>query len=233
MGDQDRFENPDLIWSPEQLQTRLGDEQLVVLDVRPTHQVMAGVIPGAVHLDIFGLGLTHTREEAWEEMVHLMRSLLGLRGIGPEKTVVVYEEDSGYCAARSFWFLDYMGLDDVHVLDGGMRAWREWGGPLTRELVPPRAVRFPVQLRQEIFITADELAAALGEPDLLPLDTRSDEEWYGENTRGTPRGGTIPGAVHIEWTQFLNQKGCFKSPRELAALLESHGVTRDKAIVPF
>ena len=68
---------------------------------------------------------------------------------------------------------------------------------------------------------------------MVVLDTRADDEWLGTNTRGGPRGGTIPGAVHLEWTQYLDEAGKFKSPRDLAALFEAAGVVRDKAIVPF
>ena len=54
------FPNADLLWSPQQLHERLGDENLVILDTRATHQVLRGIIPGAAHFDLYGLGLTRT-----------------------------------------------------------------------------------------------------------------------------------------------------------------------------
>ena len=49
--------------------------------------------------------------------------LFSLRGVTPERPVVVYESDSGLRAARAFWFLEYLGHPDVAVLDGGVVAW--------------------------------------------------------------------------------------------------------------
>ena len=227
------FRNPDLIWTPENLHARLGDENLAILDVRPTHEVMRGIIPGAAHFDLYGVGLTHTRPGYFEEFINLMRSQFALRGAGGERTVVVYEEITGNRVARAFWLLEYIGHKDVHVLDGGMAAWRAAGYETTTEMRAPRPKSLKLVAQPEIFMSADDLNARLGDPNTVVLDTRADDEWLGTNTRGGPRGGTIPGAVHLEWTQYLDEAGKFKSPRELAALFEAAGVVRDKAIVPF
>ena len=227
------FPNRDLIWTPEDLHARLGDENLAILDVRPTHEVMGGIIPGAAHLDLYGVGLTHTRPGYFEEFINLMRSQFALRGVGTERTVVVYEETTGNRVARAFWLLEYIGHKDVHVLDGGMAAWRAAGYETASEMRAPRPKSLKLVARPDIFMSADDLNARLGDPNMVVLDTRADDEWLGTNTRGGPRGGTIPGAVHLEWTQYLDEGGKFKSPRELAALFEAAGVVRDKAIVPF
>jgi thiosulfate/3-mercaptopyruvate sulfurtransferase len=228
------YPNAQLLWTPQQLHARLGDEKLALLDVRPSHEVIAGVIPGAAHLDLYGLGLTRTTPELFEEWVHLMRSLLGLRGVGMDKTVAIYEEhQTGIRAGRAFWLLEYFGHTDVHVLDGGMLAWREAGYETTQEMAPPKPARLPVTPQAERFVSADELHGLLGQDDVQLLDTRTDDEYFGRNTRGGPRGGTIPGSVHLEWLHYLDEKGRMKPAAELAALFEQAGVTRDKRIVPF
>jgi len=128
-----------VLWTPRQLQARLGDEKLALLDVRPSHEILSGVIPGAAHLDLYGLGLTRTTPELFEEWIHLMRSLLGLRGVGMDKTVLIYEEhQTGIRAARAFWLLEYFGHGDVHVLDGGIAAWRAAGLGTAQEMKAPK-----------------------------------------------------------------------------------------------
>ncbi len=234
MAANESFPNAHLLWSPQQLHERMGDERLVILDVRPTHEVLGGIIPGAAHLDLYGVGLTRTTPDVFEEWVHLMRSLLGLRGVGMERTVCVYEEhQTGIRASRAFWLLEYFGHADVHVLDGGYLAWREAGFETTQEMQPPRPARLPIEPQPGLFVSADDLNALLNDGDVVPLDTRTDDEYFGRNTRGGPRGGTIPGAVHLEWTHYLDGKGRLKPPAELLALFEGNGVTRDKRIVPF
>lgn len=234
MATDDTFPNAPLLWSPQQLHERLGEEGLVVLDVRPSHEILPGIVPGAAHLDLYGLGLTKTTPELFEEWIHLMRSLLGLRGVGMDKTVVIYEEhQTGIRACRAFWLLEYFGHTDVHVLDGGIRAWIEAGLPTTTEMAAPRPSRLRIEPQAERFISADELADLLGQPDVQVLDTRTDDEHFGRNKRGGPRGGTLPGAVHLEWVHYLDDQGRMKAPAELLALFERNGVLRDKRIVPF
>ena len=234
MSAAERFPNGHLLWTPEELASRLGDENLVILDVRSTHQVVEGFIPGAAHLDIYGLSITKTVSPLFEEFINLMRSLLAMRGVGMERTVVLYEDDvTGMRAGRVFWLLEYFGHTDAHILDGGIKAWRDSGQETSTNMKAPKPHSLPISPREEIFITADALHGLLGSEDLLVLDTRTDDEYYGRNKRGGPRGGAIPGSVHLEWVHYLDQRGRVKPPAELLALFESHGVTRDKAIVPI
>ena len=37
------------------------------------------------------------------------------------------------------------------------------------------------------------------------VDVRSDGEWDGSNSRGNKRVGHVPGAIHVEWTNFLKE----------------------------
>ena len=44
--------------------------------------------------------------------------------------MIAYDEAAEGGAARLWWLLRHFGHDRVAVLDGGLRAWREEGGPL-------------------------------------------------------------------------------------------------------
>lgn len=226
------FPNGHLLWSPAQLKARLGDANLALIDLRPSHEIMDGVIPGAAHFDLYGIGLTQTTPQLFEEFVNLMRSLLGLRGVGMDKTVVFYEKTTGNRAARAFWLLEYFGHQDVHVLDGGMDAWRAAGYETTTRMAEPRPSSLKIAPRKELFISADELNARIARGEVVPLDTRTDDEYYGRHKRAA-RAGAIPGAVHLEWVHYLDDSGRYKPPSELGALFKSAGITPDKAIVPY
>lgn len=231
------FAHADLLWSAEQLRARQGSASqgsLILLDVRPTHQVMEGALPGAVHLDVFGIGLSATTPVLWDAFVELLRSLFSQRGVVPKQTVCVYEhERTGHLAARAFCLLAYLGHEDVHVLDGGLSAWQRAGGELSHTLAVPQASPFQAPCKEDSFISADGLNEMLGQPDLCVLDTRSEAEYLGHNKRGGPRGGTIPGSVHVEWRRCLQADGRLKPPAELHAMYEREGLTPDKCIVPF
>jgi thiosulfate/3-mercaptopyruvate sulfurtransferase len=226
------FPNADLLWTPAQLKARLGDPRLALVDLRASHEVMGGVIPGAAHFDLYGIGLTQTTPALFDEFINLMRSLLGLRGVGMDKTVVFYEAQTGTRVARAFWLLEYFGHTDVHVLDGGMEGWRAAGFGTTQQMAEPHPSSLKIKPRKELFISADELNERLAKGEVQPLDTRADDEYYGRHKRAA-RTGAIPKAVHVEWVHYLDEQGRFKPPSQLGALFRSAGITPDKAVVPY
>jgi thiosulfate/3-mercaptopyruvate sulfurtransferase len=227
------YTNPDLLWSPAELAARLRDPHLRVIDVRPTHTlVQEGWIPGAVHFDLFGLSLNNTAPEPLHAFMWAIEHVLEFRGVTLDTPVVFYEDIAGMRAARGFWLLEYLGHDDVHVLDGGFNAWKASGLPVAREMHAPQVTTFRTRPRPELHWSADELYAHLHDPDLAIIDTRTDDEYTGKSVRAA-RGGTIPGAVHIEWTRNLDAQGAFKTGPELRAMYEARGITSDKTCAAF
>src|SRR4030095_4682196 len=111
--------------------------------------------------------------------------------------------------ARGFWLLEYLGHDDVHVLDGGFHAWQAACYPVTKEPQRVQGVQVSSHTRGQLIISADDLHGLLSAEDVAVLDSRTDGEYTGRQVRAA-RGGTIPGAIHIEWTQNLDEHGAFK-----------------------
>ena len=63
----------------------------------------------------------------------MIHHVLELRGVNESKEVVFYEDNSGMRAARGLWFLEYYGHPNVKMLDGGFRAWKAAGAPVTSD----------------------------------------------------------------------------------------------------
>ena len=226
------YTNPELLWTPEQLHSRLGDPNLAILDVRASATYAQGWIPGAVHLDLFGISLNDTSPQPLAAFMWMIQHLFEQRGVNLDKTVVFYEGISGMRAARGFWFLEYLGHTDVHVLDGGLNAWQAAGYLVTTEAPRVREVQFQPRVRESLIINADDLHALLGAGDLALLDTRTDDEYLAKSVRAV-RGGTIPGSVHIEWVHNLDADGAFRPAAELRAMYATAGMHPDKTVVPF
>jgi thiosulfate/3-mercaptopyruvate sulfurtransferase len=227
------YTNPDLIWSPHELNARLHDPQVRIIDVRQTPTLVEeGWIPGAVHFDLFGISLSDTTPEPLEAFMWMIEHLFEARGVNLDTPVVFYEGVSGMRAARGFWFLEYFGHSDVHVLDGGFNAWKAAGFPVSHEMPAPRGTTFRPRPLPELHWSADQLNAQLRNTDLAVIDTRTDDEYYGKSVRAA-RGGTIPGAIHLEWVNNLDARGAFKTGTELRAMYEACGITPDKACVAF
>jgi thiosulfate/3-mercaptopyruvate sulfurtransferase len=227
------YANPDLLWSPQELQARLRDPNLRIIDVRPTHAlVQEGWIPGAAHFDLFGISLNNSAPEPLQAFMWAIEHVLESRGVNLDTPVVFYEDNTGMRAARGFWFAEYLGHSAAHVLDGGFHAWKTAGLPISHQMQAPPVTTFRPRVRPELHWSADEVQAHLGVADVAIIDTRSDDEYVGKSIRAA-RGGTIPGAVHVEWTNNLDAHGGFKPGGDLQAMYEARGITRDKACVPF
>jgi len=221
-----------LLTTPQELKAKLGSANLCVIDVRPAEQFAQGHIPGAVHFDLFGLSLVDTREAPLKAFMYMILHILELRGVNEAKEVVFYEEDSGMRAARGLWFLEYFGHPNARMLDGGIKAWKAAGFPVTTEAVAPKAAAFKTAERREVLATADDVLSALNKKEFSILDTRSEGEYRGTHVRAA-RGGAIPGAIHIEWTDNLDSSGKFKSDAELRAMYNKAGITPEKEVLSY
>lgn len=204
----------------------------LLLDVRPAHEFGRGQLPGAVHLDLWGMSLIDTDPAPLRAFLWIIEHLLALRGVSNDRAVVVYEEESGIRAARAFWFLEYFGHPDVRVLDGGVRAWRSAGLPIAAEPTAPIPTEWTGSRQESRLATWQDVHARLGRADVAILDTRTEGEFCGTTVRAA-RGGTIPGAVHVEWTEHLRDDGRFRSPGELRARYERAGVTPDREVIAY
>ena len=240
------YVNPQLLVNPNELASLLGvssgsasgrpmkvdTSTPILIDLRPAEVFVTGHIPGAVHLDLYGLSLVNTDSAPLDAFLWMIAHLLTTRGVDGHRTVVVYDDQSGMRAARAFWFLELFGHQDVRVLDGGVGSWERQGFFTTTEAVVPNKANWNVGRVEARLATWRDLQERLGQSEVVILDTRSDGEYCGTTVRAK-RGGAIPGAVHIEWTKNLNSDGEFKSASELVALYEAAGVTAEKEIVSY
>jgi thiosulfate/3-mercaptopyruvate sulfurtransferase len=221
-----------LLTTVAELQSKLGAANLCVIDVRPAEDYACGHIPGATHFDLFGLSLVDTSEAPLKAFMFMIHHVLELRGVNESREVVFYEDNSGMRAARGLWFLEYYGHPSVKMLDGGFKAWQAAGAPVTTEAAAPKTATFRVSERRDVLATADDVLRSLGKSEVAILDTRSAGEYYGTHVRAA-RGGAIPGAVHIEWTDNLDAEGKFKSNADLKSMYDKAGITRDKEVVSY
>jgi thiosulfate/3-mercaptopyruvate sulfurtransferase len=227
------FANPQLLTTPQELAGAIDKRvKLLILDLRPAEDFAAGHIPGAVHVDLWGVSLIDTDPAPLKAFMWMIDHVLALRGVDGETPIVVYDEQSGIRAARAFWFLEYFGHPRVQMLDGGFNAWVRAGLPVTRDAQAPPASPWSGTPQPARIASWRDVKDRLNSRDTVILDTRTDGEYYGTTVRAK-RGGAIPGAVHVEWTRNLTPQGDFKPAPELRAMYESAGVTPDKEVVTY
>src|SRR5581483_9582670 len=163
----------------------------------------AAHIPGARWVDHFADLLRNGDESSGEVLTPAQfAALMSRLGIAPQTTVVWYGDRHNSYAIRGLWTMDfYLHPGEVYVLAGGRERWAAEGRPLTAAppRVAPATYPVPITWSNTNRATWEEVRAAIGAPDAVILDVRSDDEWAGKSVRAA-RGGHIPTAVHVEWT---------------------------------
>jgi len=223
---------PGLLIDVVELTERLRRHEVVLIDARPASAFAAGHLPGAVHLDVFGMSLIDTRPAPLAAFEWMVAHLFELRGITRERPVVVYEENSGMRAARVVWLLHLLGHPDACMLDGGVHRWRAQAGSLVREAEEPAVATLTVERQPSCLATVEDVMAALGRDDVVIVDTRSRAEHTGELVRAA-RGGAIPGSVHLEWTRNLAPDGRYRPANELRAMYTQAGIAPEREVITY
>lgn len=215
--------------STAELAANLANPDWAVVDVRfaltepdkGEAAYRAGHIPGAVYAHLErDLSSPHilgrTGRHPLPPVADLERTLGGW-GIDGKTQVVAYDDSGGMMAGRLWWTLRWLGHDAVAVLDGGWAKWQKENRPTCAgvERRTPRLLR--AAERPDRLVTADEIAARLGDDSLRLLDARGADRFRGENETLDPVAGHIPGAHSAPFTANLGPDGCFLPPEQLAA----------------
>ncbi|AGW40881.1 thiosulfate sulfurtransferase [Leifsonia xyli subsp. cynodontis DSM 46306] len=146
-------------------------------------------------------------------------------GVRHGEAVVVYDDVSGLSAARAWWLLRHAGVEDVRVLDGGLRAWE---GALSTEDAHPE--RGDVSLSYGALPTLDADGAAAVARDGVLLDARAGERYRGEAEPVDPRAGHIPGAVSAPTAGNVGPDGRMLAPAALAERFAALGVRPEASV---
>jgi|TARA_B100001971_G_C18191740_1_gene539059 thiosulfate/3-mercaptopyruvate sulfurtransferase len=232
-----------LFVTTEDLEKDLGLPGLVVVDVRPKLEFVAGHIFGAVQTewrdfsdpdsDIKGL---------LDPQTSCLEEKLSALGIGNENRVVVYTDpfDSWGSDGRIYWMLSYLGHQNVQVLDGGWVKWKREGRKTEIGFANPDSSAFKASVRPELIVLKDEMKTLVGSraegtclKSHVVIDARSSKEYNGAVGPGIPRGGHVPLAINIPWDQFFNEDASIKSREELQRVFRENTLTEDQEIICY
>jgi thiosulfate/3-mercaptopyruvate sulfurtransferase len=165
--------------------------------------------------------------------------LLGDLGITNESTVVLYGDMMNWFAAYAYWLLTYYGHPDVRLLDGGRDLYESRELPLTTE-VPQFTAQSYEASDPDGTIRADRPDVEDAMRRNVPLiDVRTPEEYRGEIlappgwNESVQRGGHIPGAVNVPWSQVVDDAGQFKSEADLRRIYADAGIEDDTEVITY
>jgi thiosulfate/3-mercaptopyruvate sulfurtransferase len=210
------------LWTFVDLQTRLDDPNLRLIDARSKSAYDRGHIPGAVWVNpaaletMAGKPGALTDRDLWADWIKPL-------GIGPETTVLVYDGNRQLDAARVWWLLTYLGVPRAGLLDGGFTLWSKQDRPITTDVPEIAPIAFPIALQETRHAARKEVLAAVEAKSARVVDARSTGEYTGAVAK-SKRGGRIPTACHLEWNTLVQPDGTFLPEPDLRAKVAAAGI---------
>ena len=217
------------------LNEHLNDSDLIVLDttviVKPDDKggfslingrasYDAGHIPSAGFADL--LGSLSAKDDSLQFVMPTPKEFsqaIGKLGIGNDSRVVLYSQGRPSWAARVWWMLRWAGLEQVAILDGGLKAWKAEGLPISKDTTTHPAKQFKLSLRSEMIANRDEVLAAINNSNVRIVDALSSEHYQGKFTMYA-RPGHIPSASNSPSSNLLDKTGQYRSIDELEMMHE-------------
>jgi len=229
-----------LLISVDQLSQNPGSPGLVVLHVGQKAEYEAEHIPGARLIGLDDVSLPHPPSHDTGLMLELppveqLRAKLQSFGISDDSRIVVYYGNDWVTAATRILFtLDYVGLGDRSaLLDGGMRAWKAAGKPVTAEIPAAAHGRLTAQPVEDIVVTAEQVEERLGRPGFTIIDARTPVFYEGREAGMGARAGHIPGARNIPFTELTDDALRVRDTAALRALFDDAGVGPDDTVIAY
>lgn len=238
------YAHPEVLVDTQWIEEHLKDEKVRIaeVDYDPTANYELGHIPGSVLIkwkaDINDpIARNILNKQAFEDLLQRI-------GVNNDTTLALYGDFNNWFAAFAFWVFKYYGFNDVRIINGGRKKWLQEDRPLTKDVRNYTKGNYKVAEKEpdsNIRVYLDYVRNTLGSKSKSLVDVRSPKEFTGEilappeyPTEHAQRGGHIPGATNIPWSQAVNDSdGTFKSAGELKTLYESKGITPDKEIITY
>ena len=230
---------PEMLVETAWVEAHLGDPGvcLVEVDVDVTSYVR-GHLPGAVAWDWSTELSDPVRRDilSKEDFERLMRA----SGITPDTRVILYGDQGNWFAAWALWQMKIFGHEHVCLMNGGTRKWIEEGRPLTKDVPDRPHTRYTARdADRSMRALLAEVRAASESGSSVLIDVRDPEEFSGKVLAplGLPetcqRGGHIPGARNVPWSEVCREDGTFKSADDLRALFTEKGIPLDRPTICY
>ena len=137
-------------------------------------------------------------------------------GIDDSKQVVVYDQSHGGIAARLWMLLNWLGHENVAVLNGGWQRWQSLNYPVTKDVPTTKQSTFSPMVKDFLLVDADAIEANLEQFDFTLIDARAAERYRGEVEPIDPIAGHIPNALSFPFLENVDSKHLFLSIDDLS-----------------
>lgn len=231
-----------LVVTPTWVAKRLGDPDLVILQVGDKAGYEAGHIPGARLMALSDIAAPSTGPDALILQMpepEALRARLAAFGVSDKSRIVVYPTRDGIqSATRVVFTLDAAGLGKrTFLLEGGMSAWTASGGKASTEVATIVPGKLSPLTMRPLVVDAAFVREHTGKPGFVVVDARAPEFYAGARTGGMPskphKTGHIAGARSVPFMSVTTPDFKLAPADEIAAKFKAAGVKAGDTVVAY
>ncbi len=131
-----------------------------------------------------------------EEFKSFMEDL----GVSNNSTVIVYDDGDLAGASRLWWMLKYIGIENVHVMEGGIKKWILENNPTTDEISNiNNKGSITVKLNEDLICDVNYVKERMKDKNTIIIDSRARERYLGKVEPMDKKAGHIPGSKNYDW----------------------------------
>lgn len=125
-----------------------------------------------------------------------LKEMLESFGVTNETTIVIYDDGEMSGPARALTQFIHAGIENAHILHGGIEAYKEAGGKTEAgdQREKPESGSLQLNVNDKMLVTIDDVKERLYKPDTVIVDSRSSERYLGLEEPVYPVAGHIPSA---------------------------------------
>jgi thiosulfate/3-mercaptopyruvate sulfurtransferase len=193
--------------APAELNALLKSPAVRVIDIRDPKAYADKRIPGAVSAP-YGEWRGPAANPGELPELPKLTALVQRLGLTPATHAVVVSSgadttDFG-AAARVYWTLKVLGLKELSVLNGGVKAWTQANLPQDAVAVNVAASNFAPTVDKSLIATRDEVKAQIETGKGRLVDSRPADFFNGDTRHQAAKlPGTLKGAVNLEHSRWF------------------------------
>ena len=197
------------------LRSEIRDKSVKVLDIRKEEDYKQGHIPGAINFPLSNL----LADDSPDKVLQYTQSF----GIDDDTPVVAYDDTFGALASRVAWTLQYIGHEEVSLLDITYGTWRRLGLETSVEAPSLTKNIHSLKLQPKILATAEYLMPAKEKGAVL-VDNRERLNFLEHH---------IPGATNIPYRMLASHQNIIKPKEELKRLIQNRNISPSSEVITY
>ena len=215
-------------WLKEHINT---PNLVVVVDLRPSSEYNKGHIKGAVNVPGQPQSQLLFDSKYLMPKLNLMQDTLSKAGIDKDSLVVVYDSGAFLWAARLYWILEFLGHQNVGILEVGYKGWEKGDIPISTIAFKAQRKEFIPRIDNSKIKTKLDTLLSIGKKTII--DGRANPHYKGKESLAK-RFGHIPTAQNYACSQNYKATAEGNRMRDLKELESIYkDLPKDKEIILY